>query len=91
VTATARIYAAALIELGVPRCSQRATPVLMSRRTVTTLLGARLMSNGAAPGEQLGPRYVADGPITAAEFEALPLQRHDWHPDWTYSILPGGP
>jgi len=26
--------------------------------------------------------------ITDKQLEAVPLKRHDWHPDWNYTILP---
>jgi Rhodopirellula transposase DDE domain len=25
--------------------------------------------------------------VTDAELAAVPLRKHDWHPNWTYSIL----
>jgi Rhodopirellula transposase DDE domain len=32
--------------------------------------------------------YATGVQVTAAQMKALPLERHDWHGDWNYTLCP---
>ena len=53
--------------------------LISSTTTVTGLTVHATLDTGAYP---TGITY------TAAEVDALPLQRHDFHGDWNYDLLP---
>ena len=62
---------------------------LTSYRTVVELIAATTTSTGLTVQSDLDTGYYPTGvKITDAELRAVPIQRHDWHPDWNYSILP---
>ena len=65
---------------------------LTTYRVIVELIAATTTRSGLQVHADLDTGYYPLGQtVTDAELEALPLQRHDWHPDWNYSILPGGP
>ncbi|MHB1844914.1 MAG: ISAzo13-like element transposase-related protein [Deltaproteobacteria bacterium] len=62
---------------------------LTTYRTVVELIAATTTRTGLKVQPDLDAGYYPIGvKITDAELDAVPLQRHDWHPDWNYSILP---
>ncbi|MDA8356809.1 MAG: ISAzo13 family transposase [Actinomycetota bacterium] len=62
---------------------------LMTYRTVVELIAATTTSTGLKVQSDLDTGYYPTGvKITDAELRAVPIKRHDWHPDWNYSIMP---
>jgi hypothetical protein len=62
---------------------------LTTYRTVVELIAATTTRTGLKVQADLDTGYYPTGvQITDAELDAVPLQRHDRHPDWNYSILP---
>jgi hypothetical protein len=62
---------------------------LTTYRTVIELIAATTTKTGLRVEADLDTGYYPIGiKTTDAELEAVPLQRHEWHPDWNYTILP---
>ena len=62
---------------------------LMTYRTVVGLIAATTTSTGLKVQSDLDTGYYPTGvKIADAELRAVPIKRHDWHPDWNYSIMP---
>lgn len=62
---------------------------LTSIRTIIDLIGATTTQTGLSVQASYDPNWYPKGiKITDTEFNALPLQRHDWHGDWNYTLTP---
>ena len=62
---------------------------LTTYRTVVELIAATTTSTGLKVQSDLDTGYYPTGvKIADAELRAVPIKRHDWHPDWNYSIMP---
>jgi len=62
---------------------------LTTYRTVVELIAATTTRTGLKVQAALDTGYYPTGvKITDAELAAVPLQRHEWHGDWNYSIVP---
>lgn len=62
---------------------------LTTYRTVVELIAATTTRTGLNIQADLDTGYYPTGvKITDTELQAVPIRRHDWHPDWNYSILP---
>ena len=62
---------------------------LTSYRTIIELIGATTTTKGLNIRAERDLGYYPTGvKITDAELAALPLTRHDWHPDWNYTLHP---
>jgi hypothetical protein len=65
---------------------------LLTYRTVVELIAATTTQTGLRVEADLDQRNYPTGvTVTDAELAAVPLRRHDWHPDWNYSIYPNPP
>jgi hypothetical protein len=65
---------------------------LLTYRTVVELIAATTTKTGLKVGADLDTGYYPTGvKISDAQLAAVPLQRHDWHGDWNYSIMPVPP
>jgi Rhodopirellula transposase DDE domain len=66
----------------------RGTP-LTSHQVVVNLIGAVTTSTGLRVHAELDEREYPTGiRISDAEMDALPINRHDWHGDWNYTMHP---
>jgi hypothetical protein len=62
---------------------------LTTYRTVVELIAATTTKTGLRVEADLDTGFYPIGvKISDRELGAIPLQPHDWHPDWNYSILP---
>lgn len=62
---------------------------LTSIRTIIDLISATTTTSGLSVQASYDPNWYPKGvKITDTEFDALPLQRHQWHGDWNYTITP---
>ena len=62
---------------------------LTTYRTVVELIAGTTTRTGLKVQADLDTGYYPTGvKITDAELRTVPIKRHDWHPDWNYSILP---
>ena len=62
---------------------------LTTYRTVVELIAATTTRTGLKVHADLDTGYYPIGvKITDKQLNAVPIQRHDWHPDWNYTILP---
>lgn len=62
---------------------------LTTYRTVVELIAGTTTKTGLRVEADLDTGYYPTGvKTTDAQLAAVPLQRHDWHPDWNYTILP---
>jgi DDE family transposase len=62
---------------------------LTTYRTVVELIAATTTRTGLKIQADLDTGYYPTGvKITDKQLQAIPLQPHEWHPDWNYSILP---
>jgi hypothetical protein len=62
---------------------------LRTYRTVVELIAATTTLTGLTVQADLDQgSYPIGVKIADAELAAVPLQRHTWHGDWNYSILP---
>jgi len=62
---------------------------LTTYRTVVEVIAATTTRTGLKVQADLDTGCCPIGvQITDNQLEAVPLERHDWHPDWNYSILP---
>lgn len=61
-------------------------------RTIVELIAATTTQTGLAVHAAYDPGWYATGvKITDTDMDALPLTRHDWHPDWNYTIAQTNP
>jgi transposase len=62
---------------------------LTSIRTIIDLIGATTTQTGLSVQATYDPNWYPKGvKITDTQMAALPLQRHDWHGDWNYTLTP---
>jgi hypothetical protein len=62
---------------------------LTTYRTVVELIAGTTTRTGLRVQADLDTgNYPIGVKITDNQLEAVPLKRHDWHPDWNYTILP---
>jgi transposase len=62
---------------------------LTSIRTIIELIGATTTRTGLSVQASYDPNWYATGQkITDTQMAGLPLQRHDWHGDWNYTLTP---
>jgi len=62
---------------------------LTTYRTVVELIAGTTTRTGLRVQADLDTgNYPIGVKITDKQLEAVPLKRHDWHPDWNYTILP---
>ncbi len=60
---------------------------LTSIRTIIELIAATTTQTGLTVAASYDPNWYPKGvKITDTQMDALPLQRHDWHGDWNYTI-----
>ena len=65
---------------------------LTTYRVIVELIAATTTRSGIRVQADLDTGYYPLGQkITNAELAAVPLQPHQWHPDWNYSIHPQPP
>jgi hypothetical protein len=65
---------------------------LTTYRVVVELIAATTTRTGLKVQADLDTgHYPLGQKVTKAEFAALPIQPHDWHGEWNYTILPGAP
>ena len=62
---------------------------LTTYRTVVELIAATTTRTGLSVQADFDGGYYPTGQtISQADFEALPVTRHEWHGDWNYTIRP---
>ena len=62
---------------------------LTSHEVVVSTIAATTTRTGLTVHAEPGPgRYETGAKISDAQLAALPLTRHDWHPDWNYTLRP---
>ena len=65
---------------------------LTSIRTIVELISATTTKTGLSIQAAYDPNWYPTGvKISDTELAALPLDRHDWHPDWNYTLAPRTP
>lgn len=65
---------------------------LTTYRTVVELIAATTTRTGLAVQADFDEGYYPTGvKVTDAELAAVPLQPHEFHPEWNYTILPAPP
>jgi hypothetical protein len=65
---------------------------LVTYRAVVELIAATTTKSGLRIEADLDTRsYPIGVTVTDAELAAIPIRKHEWHPDWNYSILPHPP
>jgi hypothetical protein len=65
---------------------------LTTYRTVVELIAATTTKTGLKIQADLDTGYYPTGvKISDAELAALPIQRHEWHREWNYSLVPAPP
>ena len=65
---------------------------LTSIRTIVELIANTTTDTGLTIQAAYDPAWYPTGvKITDTELAALPLNRHDWHPDWNYTLTPQTP
>jgi hypothetical protein len=65
---------------------------LTTYRVVVELIAATTTRTGLKVQADLDTgSYPLGQKVTNAELASLPVQPHDWHGEWNYSILPGAP
>ena len=65
---------------------------LTTYRVIVNLIAATTTSTGLRVLADFDPGSYPTGlKTTDAQLAAVPLQPHEWHPDWNYSILPAPP
>jgi len=58
-------------------------------RTIIELIAATTTQTGLTVTATYDPNWYPTGvKYTNTQIEALPLQRHDWHGDWNYTLTP---
>ena len=62
---------------------------LTSHQVVVSTIAATTTRTGLTVQAEPGTgSYATGAKITDAQLAALPLTRHDWHPDWNYTLRP---
>jgi len=62
---------------------------LTTYRTVVELIAATTTRTGLKVQAALDTDYYPTGvKVSDAELAAVPLQRHEWHGEWNYTIAP---
>jgi transposase len=62
---------------------------LISMRTIVELIAATTTQTGLTVTADYDPTWYPTGvKITDAQLKALPITRHDWHGDWSYTLTP---
>jgi len=62
---------------------------LTTIRTIIELIGATTTQTGLTVTASYDPNWYPKGvKITDTQMNALPLQHHDWHGDWNYTLTP---
>ena len=62
---------------------------LVSRQVIVNLIGATTTRTGLEVYARLDERsYPRDVKVSGAELAAVNLERHDFHPEWNYTIKP---
>jgi transposase len=62
---------------------------LVSRQVIVNLIGATTTRSGLEVYARLDERsYPRDVKVSGAELAAVNLERHDFHPEWNYTIKP---
>ena len=62
---------------------------LTSHQVVVSTIAATTTRTGLTVHAELDPgRYQTGATVSDAQLAALPLTRHDWHPDWNYTLRP---
>ncbi len=62
---------------------------LTSHQVVVSTIAATTTRTGLRVHAELDPgRYATGAKVSDAQLAALPLTRHDWHPDWNYTLRP---
>jgi len=57
-------------------------------RTIIELIAATKTKAGLTVQANYDPNWYPTGQkITDADFEAIPLRRHEWHGDWNYDVI----
>ena len=62
---------------------------LTSHEVVLDLIGTTTTSTGLTIYAEADTHQYPKGiKISDAELDAVPLQRHEWHGEWNYTVLP---
>ena len=62
---------------------------LTTYRVIVELIAATTTRTGLRVQADLDTGYYPTGQkVTDKQLNALPIRRHDWHPDWNYTLLP---
>jgi hypothetical protein len=62
---------------------------LLTYRTVIELIAATTTATGLRVEADLDTGYYPTGvTVTDEQLAAIPIKRHDWHPEWNYTIHP---
>jgi len=62
---------------------------LTTYRVIVELIAATTTKTGLRVEADLDTGYYPTGQkITDQQLAAIPIRRHDWHPDWNYTLLP---
>ena len=65
---------------------------LVTYRAVVELIAATTTKSGLRIEADIDTgSYPIGVKVTDAELAAIPIRKHEWHPDWNYSILPHPP
>jgi transposase len=65
---------------------------LASHQVIVNTIAATTTATGLAVHAELDTgAYPAGVKVSQAELDALPLDRHDWHGDWNYTLHPAPP
>jgi hypothetical protein len=65
---------------------------LVTYRAVVELIAATTTKSGLRIEADLDTgSYPIGVKVTDAELAAIPIRKHEWHPDWNYSLLPHPP
>ena len=65
---------------------------LASIRTIVELIAATTTDTGLTVQAAYDPTWYPKGvKITDQQLDAIPLSRHDWHPEWNYTLTPDQP
>src|SRR5215472_2166652 len=65
---------------------------LASHQVIVNTIAATTTGTGLAVHAELDTgAYPAGVTVSQAELDALPLERHDWHGDWNYTLHPQPP
>ena len=65
---------------------------LVTYRTVVELIAATTTKSGLRIHADVDTgSYPVGIKVTDKELAAIPIRRHEWHPDWNYTLLPHAP